>query len=84
MVRKTVRVKNPAGLLLQSAGRLCDEAARYDAKVSFVKGNMTSDAKSLLAVLGACIQYGDEVEFICEGAQEEEALDAMVRMTEEI
>ena len=35
-----------------------------------IKDDVDTDAKSLLAVLGACIQYGDEVEFICEGEDE--------------
>ena len=39
-----------------------------------------SNAKSVLSVLGACIKCGDEIEFICDGKDEEEALSAMLRV----
>ena len=84
MVRETVKITNPAGLILQWAGRLCEEASHYKATVKMIKGGIDTDAKSLLAVLGACIQYGDEVEFICEGEDEKDALEAMLRLTKEI
>ena len=40
-------------------------------------------AKSVLSVLGACVKSGDQVEFICEGPDEEEALAAMIRIIED-
>ena len=33
-----------------------------------------------MSVLGACIKSGDEVEFICEGPDEEEALAAIIAL----
>lgn len=39
---------------------------------------MTANAKSVLSVLGACVKSGDEIEFTCEGEDEEAALQAMV------
>ena len=38
----------------------------------------TANAKSVLSVLGACVKCGDEIELVCEGADEEEAMKAMV------
>ena len=35
-----------------------------------------------MSVLGACVKCGDEVEFICEGEDEKEALDALVAIVE--
>ena len=40
------------------------------------------NAKSVLSVLGACIKFGDEIEFVCEGDDEDEALKAMVEAVE--
>ena len=42
--------------------------------------NSTSNAKSVLSVLGACIKCGDEIEFICDGKDEEVALSAMLNI----
>ncbi|MBQ6575798.1 MAG: HPr family phosphocarrier protein, partial [Lachnospiraceae bacterium] len=38
----------------------------------------TANAKSVLSVLGACVKCGDEIEFVCEGDDESEALQALI------
>lgn len=43
----------------------------------------TANAKSVLSVLGACVKCGDEIEFVCEGPDEESALAGMIRLVEE-
>ena len=44
---------------------------------------MTANAKSVLSVLGACIKSGDEIQIICEGDDEEQALAAMVQLVKD-
>ena len=51
-------------------------------KVTFQKENTISNAKSLLSVLGAKVKFGDELEFICEGEDETEALEAIIQAVE--
>lgn len=80
MVKEKITIKNPTGLHLRPAGRLCDTAGKYKSKITFQKGNKTANAKSLLAVLGCCIKSGDEVEFTCEGEDEVEALEAVIQL----
>ena len=82
MVSEKVVVKNPSGLHLRPAGILCREAIKYQSSVKFMSCNTLTNAKSVLSVLGACIKCGDEIEFICEGPDEEEALAAMIRLVE--
>lgn len=83
MVSQKVIVKNPTGLHLRPAGMLCNEAMRYQAKITFTYRGNIANAKSVLSVLGACIKCGDEIEFQCDGEDEEEALFAMVKIIEE-
>ena len=45
--------------------------------------DVTANAKSVLSVLGACIKSGDEIEIICDGADEEQALKGMVQLVED-
>ncbi len=80
MVREKVTIINPTGLHLRPAGRLCDTAGKYKSKITLRKGSKAANAKSLLAVLGCCIKTGDEVEFICEGEDEVEALEAVIHL----
>ena len=83
MVKAKIKSKNPTGLHLRPAGILCNEAVKHDCSIHFQFRNTVSNAKSVLSVLGACIKCGDELEFICDGKGEEEALSAMLRIVED-
>ena len=68
---------------MRPAGVLCKEALRFKSKISFKIRNTTANAKSVLSVLGACVKSGDEIELICDGPDEKEALEAILRLVEE-
>ena len=74
MISKKIVIKNPTGLHLRPAGILCNEAVKYKSKVYFRYGDNEANAKSVLSVLGACIKSGTELEFVCEGEDEQAAL----------
>ena len=83
MVSQKVKIKNPSGLHVRPAGFLCETAMKFQSKITFSSGNgNVSNAKSFLSVLGAGIRFGDELEFVCEGTDEEEALARMVHVVE--
>ena len=82
MVRQKIVIKNPTGLHLRPAGILCKVAMQYKALITFTFRDTTANAKSVLSVLGACIKCGDEIELICEGEDEKEALAALVNAIE--
>ena len=83
MVTQKVLIKNPTGLHLRPAGILCKEAMQYKSLITFRFGDdNTANAKSVLSVLGACIKCGDEIEFVCEGEDEDKALEALVAVVE--
>ena len=78
MVSQRVVIKNPTGLHLRPAGILCKEAMQFKCLITFKHKGNTANAKSVLSVLGACIKSGDEVEFVCDGEDEELALNTMI------
>ena len=82
MVSQKVTIKNPTGLHLRPAGILCKEAMKFKSLVTFKYGDNTANAKSVLSVLGSCIKSGDVIELVCEGVDEEEALQALVAVVE--
>ena len=82
MVSQQVVIKNPTGLHLRPAGILCKTAMQYKSSITFTYRGNTANAKSVLSVLGACIKCGDEIEFICNGVDEKEALKALVDAVE--
>jgi phosphocarrier protein len=82
MVSQKVVIKNPTGLHLRPAGILCKEAMQFKSLITFLYKDSTANAKSVLSVLGACVKCGDEIEFVCEGEDEEEALKSLVQAVE--
>lgn len=79
MVSQKVKIKNPSGLHVRPAGFLCDTAMKFESRITFISTNgSVSNAKSFLSVLGAGVRYGDVLELICEGADEDAALAKMV------
>ena len=82
MVSQKVTIKNPTGLHLRPAGNLCKEAMKFRSMITFTFRENTANAKSVLSVLGACVKSGDEIELICEGEDEEEALESLVAAVE--
>ena len=84
MVSGKVIIKNPTGLHLRPAGLFCKTAMQFGAKITIEKatrtGELTANAKSVLSVLGACVKCGDEIELICDGADEQEAMAAITEL----
>lgn len=78
MVSQKITVKNMTGFHLRPAGILCEIAMNYKSKVQFQFNSVTANAKSVLSVLGAGVKNGDEIEVVCDGVDEEEALKAVI------
>lgn len=83
MVSQKVIIKNPTGLHLRPAGILCKEAMQFNSLVTFKFRSNTANAKSVLSVLGACVKCGDEIEICCDGTDEKEALESIVKAIED-
>ena len=76
MVSQIVKIINPTGLDVKPAGILCKEAMKFKCKVTYSYGSgNTANAKSVLSVLGSSIKYGEEINLMCEGEDEEAALE---------
>jgi phosphocarrier protein len=78
MVKKIVKVMNPTGFQVKPAGRLCKAALKYKSRITYECRGRIANAKSVLSVLGTGVKCGEEIEFICEGEDEQQALEAMV------
>ena len=86
MVSGKVIIKNPTGLHLRPAGLFCKTAMQFCEKITIQKttrtGELTANAKSVLSILGACIKSGDEITIVCDGEDEEKALDEMIAIVQ--
>lgn len=75
MVSKTFVIKNTAGLHLKPSAALCSEAIKYKSAITLSYGNVTANAKSVINVLAACVKENSTITIICEGEDEQEALE---------
>ena len=77
MVSKKITIKDDTGLHLRPAGNLCKMACEFSSHITFKTKSGEANAKSVLSILGACVKKNDEIELICDGVDEKEALEAI-------
>ena len=77
MISKTLTVVNPSGLHLRPAGVLSQAAMKFKCDVIIECGDKKIVAKSVLNVMAAGIKCGTEINLICDGEDEEEAMKSM-------
>ncbi|MCI7262031.1 MAG: HPr family phosphocarrier protein [Otoolea sp.] len=82
MVSKKVNVINPSGLHLRPAGVLSQTSMKFKSNIIIESGEKKIVAKSVLNVMAAGIKCGTEINVICEGPDEEEALAAITEAIE--
>lgn len=82
MTKQKAIVNNQTGLHLRPAGIVCRTAMLYKSHITLGFGDTVANAKSVLSVLGSGVKAGEEIEITCEGADEQEALEAMVKLFE--
>lgn len=80
MVRKKLVINNPAGLHLRPISVLCNRSIEFKSTVTIRIGDKSVNAKSVIGVLSACVRQGDEIELICDGSDEAEAIDVLSNM----
>jgi phosphocarrier protein HPr len=80
MVSNKLTITIPAGLHLRPISILCNRAIDFKSTITLRCGEKSVNAKSVLGVLSACVKQLDEIELICEGPDEEEALAALSEM----
>lgn len=74
MLSKNLLIMNPSGLHLRPAGVLSQTAMKFKCDVTIKCGEKTIAAKSVLNVMAAGIKSGTEIELICDGSDEEDAM----------
>ena len=82
MVSQKITINNPQGLHMRPAGVFAKGVAKYQSDVNLVFNGKSTNVKSLLNIIGACIKCGSEIEVQCDGPDEEEALKAAIELIE--
>lgn len=77
MVEKEIIVNNPKGIHARPSAVIAKTAIKFKSKITLIKGNMESDAKSILNILMLCIPHNTAITIRASGEDEKEALHAV-------
>ncbi len=76
MIRKDIIVERIA-VDVQQAARITGCANRFNSDISFLLGDVSVDAKSLMGVLALTLRRGTEFTLAADGSDEAEAISAI-------
>jgi phosphocarrier protein len=80
MTEQTVTIINRAGIHARPAAVLVQSAKDFSSNIYFEKGKDRINAKSIMGILTLAATYGTELKIIAEGEDEEQAVQAIVRL----
>ena len=82
MVSKELKVVNSQGFHMRPATVFVNTMSKYKSDVTIKFNGINVNAKSLMNLIAACIKFGSEIEVVCDGEDEQAALDEAVKMIE--
>ncbi len=81
-IERTAVVCNEQGLHFRPIMRLVDTASRFESQITVRVEDRQADARSPMALLMLVATKGTQLRFVGEGADAEQALDAIVRLVD--
>lgn len=82
MISRKFIIKNEQGLHARPANIFVNECAGFDCGIELVKDGKSCNAKSIIQVLTLCVHQGAEIEVICSGNDENEAMAGLAGLIE--
>ena len=82
MVKETFVIENETGLHARPATEIAKIAMKYKCDVNLVVNGKTINAKSPLMIMSAGIKSKTEVEILCDGEDEEKAIEELKKAFE--
>lgn len=80
MIVEKATITNKLGLHARAASKFVSTAQEYSAKITVKVGDRSANGKSIMAMMVLQGVPGTELEICCEGDDEEDACQAIVRL----
>ena len=80
MIKTVTTISNKLGLHARASAKLTKLAGSFPCEVWISKGERRVNAKSIMGVMMLAAGIGSEVELETDGAQEREAMDALLAL----
>lgn len=84
MVEKTIVIKNETGLHARPASLFVQKAAKFKSGIKLQKDGKEANAKSIISVLSLGASKGSEITIICNGEDEQDALNGLVELLDNL
>lgn len=81
MIKETVVVKNPTGLHARPATMLAKLAGRYNSNIELIYNDKPIKLK-MMQILSAGIKGGSELQIVCDGDDEQQAMQEIKELFE--
>ncbi|MDR3191485.1 MAG: HPr family phosphocarrier protein [Treponema sp.] len=82
MTEKMIKVSNRAGIHARPSALLVQTVKNFKSNIYIERGDEKVNAKSILGVITLGAGFGTELKIIAEGEDEQEAVEALVRLFE--
>ncbi len=82
MSSRKVRIANDLGVHLRAAGVLVQLASQFESEIWIERAGRRANAKSIMSVLSLAASQGTEIRISAEGADAQEAVDAVADLVE--
>lgn len=83
MIKNTITISNKLGLHARASAKLTKLAGSFPCDVWMSRGERRINAKSIMGVMMLAAGLGTQVEIETDGAQEQEAMDALIALIED-
>lgn len=80
MVEKQITVKNRAGIHARPAALIVQTAGKFESQIQIAKDSEEINAKSIMGIITLGAGYDTELKISADGPDEQEAVDALVRL----
>ncbi|MDY0275173.1 MAG: HPr family phosphocarrier protein [Desulfomicrobium sp.] len=81
---KIIRVSNSLGIHARPAGKISQEAQRYQAQVILKANEMEADAKSILDILALAAPQGTELVIRTQGPDAAQAMQGVIKIFDDL
>lgn len=81
MIHKVLTIQSQEGLRARPAAQFVQTASGFSSQMLIEKGNKKVNAKSIMGVLSLGVAKGDSIHLFVNGADEEQAMNAMIELT---
>jgi phosphocarrier protein HPr len=80
MIQTTITISNKLGLHARASAKLTKLAGSFPCEVWMARGERKVNAKSIMGVMMLAAGIGTDVKVLTDGAQEQEAMDALLKL----